>query len=665
MIKLKKPKSLSVKLVLMLAVILIVLNLIVTGCMTILIGIGMNNKQDAFLEQTTADAQKQVAQFIDKYEAVAEILAGSSQVQEIVNQADAARPISASEELGDVTATLKAVMSSCTDILGIGYGSVAENYIYTQEGKRLDVKLTERPYYSMASQETYVTQPYVDTATGEMCVSIAAPVRAGKNTTGLLVIDLKLTQISEFLKEMAFGNSGRIILLAEDNTIMGGQNAEQLGRNLEDIGVSGKIFKELESPSGEIVKYDLNGESRTGMVSRLPEGWKVLSAMSTSEYNAQTIRTTLYLILFLTIHTIVTAVLLCMIIVKKLRPISELNDGLRKISEGNLSAAILYKGDDELGEMADSMRSCIESLSSYVGEISAIMGRLAEGDLTVKSRVEFKGEFIPIQNSMFHFVDQLTEMMISISQASEQVSSGSEQVSSGAQALAQGATEQASSIEELAATITELSAAINTNSKMAQEASTNAEQVNGEIVESSEKMKHSLDMMEEIRSSAGKVGGIVKTIEDIAFQTNILALNAAVEAARAGQAGKGFAVVADEVRNLAAKSAEASKATTDLIGGMLTAIENGGESMRQTKQYMDNVVTEAAEITEVFRKISEASMQQFVSVSQVTLGTDQISSVVQTNSATAEESAAASEELSGQADMLKFLIAKFRLPGQE
>ncbi len=384
--------------------------------------------------------------------------------------------------------------------------------------------------------------------------------------------------------------------------------------------------------------------------------------MSTREYNAQTMKTTVYLILLLTLHTIVTAALLSRIIVKQLKPLAELNHNLRQISEGNLEAEVAHASDDEMGEMADSMRVCVESLSSYVGEISYIMERLSEGDLTVTSHVEFKGAFIPIQKSIFAFVDKLTGLMRSISQASEQVSSGSEQVSSGAQSLAQGATQQASSIEELAATIAELSATINANSEAAQAASRNAGQVNSLIVESSDKMNHSLKVMEEIRSSAEKVDGIIKTIEDIAFQTNILALNVAVEAARAGQAGKGFAVVADEVRNLAAKSAEASKATTELIGSMTSAIGNGSESMKQTKQYMDHVVEEAAQITEVFQKISEASSQQAGSISQVTLGTDQISSVVQTNSATAQESAAASEQLSGQAELLRQFISKFHLP---
>lgn len=199
---------------------------------------------------------------------------------------------------------------------------------------------------------------------------------------------------------------------------------------------------------------------------------------------------------------------------------------------------------------------------------------------------------------------------------------------------------------------------------MAQNASVNATHVNAQIAESGEKMNQSLELMQQIRTSAAKVSGIIKTIEDIAFQTNILALNAAVEAARAGQSGKGFAVVADEVRNLAEKSAEASKATTTLISSMVASIEHGSESMQETKQYMDNVVAAASEITAVFQKISEASERQSTAITQVTQSTGQISSVVQTNSATAEQSAAASEQLSSQAENLKNLTRRFRIEPQ-
>ena len=270
---------------------------------------------------------------------------------------------------------------------------------------------------------------------------------------------------------------------------------------------------------------------------------------------------------------------------------------------------------------------------------------------------------MPIQHSIEGFIQKLSAVMSSIQLASEQVFSGSDQVSSGAQALAQGATEQASSVEELAAAVTEISSTVKENHAIVKDAASGALQVNSDIVESGKRMRRqSLAFMTEIRERSNEISHIIKTIEDIAFQTNILALNAAVEAARAGQAGKGFAVVADEVRSLAGKTAEASNSTTSLIAASLAAVEKGTESMETTSKFMESVVEEAQKITDVFQNIANASERQSVSIEQVTQGIDQISSVVQTNSATAEQSAAVSEELSGQAQLLKDMLNRFTLP---
>lgn len=665
--KLSKPKKLSAVLMLWIGALLLSLNLIATVVMAFVTGAGMNNKQDDFLRQTAINAQKQVEQFVDKYISVTEILADGTSLQAIVKTGSRNVPISNAPELTDLTAVLQAAMEDCPDILGIGFANLEEDYLYTQDGTRVDVRLSERSYYDMAKQGTYVTQPYVDTVTGELCISVATPVYDGSRVSGILIVDLNMAQISEFLEQLSFGTSGRVILLAGDNTIIGIDDNELLGRNFSEIGVSENILAALESPDDNtIVKYDLNGVDRIGALAQLSGGgWKVISAMSVQEYNAQTVKTLVNLVLVLLLSTLIVVAVSRVVITRRLRPISELNEELKAISEGRLQVAMTYESEDEVGEMAAALRLCSENLSSYVHEIDRLMTHLANSDLTAMPEVEFMGDFIPIQHAISESMRKLTDLMRGISQAADQVSASSDQVSGGAQALAQGATEQASSVEELSNTITELSATVRENSEMAQMASENATRVNGEIIESSEKMEQSLRLMEEIRTSAGKVDEIIKSIENIAFQTNILALNAAVEAARAGQAGKGFAVVADEVRNLAAKSAEASQATTELIGSMVSSIRKGSESMQETKRYMDNVVADAAEITEVFHRISQASEQQSISILQVTQGADQISSVVQTNSATAEESAAASEELSGQAQMLKDMIGQFRLPHEK
>ncbi|MFR8069322.1 MAG: methyl-accepting chemotaxis protein [Clostridium sp.] len=660
--KLLRSKKLSAVLTVWIGALLVSLNLIATIMMTFVTGAGMNDKQDDFLNQTALNAKKQVEQFIDKYISLTELLADDALLKNVIASANSLTPASDSPEMPDLIVTLQGAVEDFPDIMGIGFANLSEDYLYTQDGTRLNTRASERDYYEMGKEDTYVTEPYIDTATGKLCVSVTTPVYNGSRVDGILIMDLSMTQLSDFLDQLSFGETGQVILLSADNTILGIENKELLGKNFKEINISENLASKLENPDSTVIRCEISGKDIMGTTTRLSGGgWNVLAFMSVQEYNAQTVKSIINLVLILMVNTLIVVVVSCGLIRKKLKPISELNEDLKAISEGKLKVSMTYESEDEVGEMAEALRMCSKNLSAYVDEIDRLMTHLADSDLTAVPQVEFMGDFIPIQSAISQSMEKLTELMRGISEAADQVSASSDQVSDGAQALAQGATEQASSVEELTNTISELSVTVRENSEMARLASENVTRVNGEIVESSNKMEQSLKLMEEIRTSAGKVDEIIKSIENIAFQTNILALNAAVEAARAGQAGKGFAVVADEVRNLAAKSAEASQATTELIGNMVFSIKKGSESMMETKQYMDNVVSDAAEITEVFRKISQASEQQSVSVAQVTQGADQISGVVQTNSATAEQSAAASEELSGQAQMLKDMISQFKL----
>ncbi|MEG0273438.1 MAG: methyl-accepting chemotaxis protein [Hydrogenoanaerobacterium sp.] len=343
-------------------------------------------------------------------------------------------------------------------------------------------------------------------------------------------------------------------------------------------------------------------------------------------------------------------------------PVKACSKRLEQLADGDLHTDVPKSNSkDEVGVMLHSLEDTASFINAIIGDLGHGLGEMAKGNLTVTPTVEFKGDFAMIEKSMELILTSLNSTLGQINQASEQVSAGSDQVSSGAQALSQGATEQASSVEELAATITEISSQIKGNATSSQKASKEAEQAGFEMVESNKKMQALIEAMGEISNSSQQISRVIKTIEDIAFQTNILALNAAVEAARAGTAGKGFAVVADEVRNLASKSAEAAKSTTELIEGSILAVENGTTLANDTAKSFDVVVGNATTVSEIVSEISKASTEQANSIAQVTQGIDQISAVVQTNSATAEESAAASEELSGQAAMLKQLVGKFQL----
>lgn len=375
-----------------------------------------------------------------------------------------------------------------------------------------------------------------------------------------------------------------------------------------------------------------------------------------------TIRNT-YIIVSIAILLIIVICIIMITYVTKgvINPLILITEDSKKLAEGDLSFQIDVQSDNEVGELANALNTSVSELASYVRIIQQSMEKLAARDLNVEYQDAFKGEFSLIQQSIHSLINSLNGAFGKIQDASFSVKGAAEQLTSNTHLLAQGSTEQASTSEGLASTLNEISQQVKETASAAEDAKLQADHVSEEMLDSNRKMEELVLAMEEMTQSSKEIEKIIHTIEDISFQTNILALNAAVEAARAGEAGKGFAVVADEVRSLASRSAQASQDTAALITSSIAAIEKGVLIVNETAENLENTVERSREFTRTIGNISDIASEEAVSIATVTEGVSQIASVINSNSATLEESAASSQEMSTVAKRLDDLVREFKL----
>lgn len=344
-----------------------------------------------------------------------------------------------------------------------------------------------------------------------------------------------------------------------------------------------------------------------------------------------------------------------------LEPLHAIEDVAMELTEGNLHSTLEYHSDDEIGKLAHSMRKSIRILGTYVDDIDRSMKLFSEGNFDVHPEVEWRGDFVGILNSFMAFQASMAGTIKGIQNVSNEVSGAAEQVASSSNDLADGATNQAAVVEELTATVTGVSEQVEKNSQSAKEISVKVDELGNAISESNGKMHEMVDSMHEISEASKEIDKIITTINEIASQTNLLALNASIEAARAGEAGKGFAVVANQVNVLADQSAQAAKESATLIETSVKAVEKGMVIAGQTAAQLEEVAENSKVITTEVTNIAETLETQTTEIKQINEGIEQINDVVQTNSATSEECAAASQEMSSEAESLREMISKFKV----
>lgn len=538
---------------------------------------------------------------------------------------------------------------------------------------------SDENYKSCYSENKVIfTDPYVYTLNENtyLVSDIYVPIHTtdiAKNVMGVLHVKLNVDVFSDVIGNISIGETGYAIVVDRNGYIIAQPDSTLLAEHLSYIKLAedDSSYSSIAECTGKAINgetgfAEVKLEGKDKFVSYAPiedtNGWSCLMIATPSEHTGNIYKSIIIGSIVAAICFVLSVLLIIAIVKKIIKPVKQCSDQIVTLSHGDLHQPPLDFGnniDKEISQLSESTNLISKNINEVITDINNMLESLGKGDLTYKPADVYFGDFAPLKDSYEHIMISLNKIMNNINKAGQLVATGSQQVADAAGNLSGGATKQAASVEELSASLNEVAEKVNRNAARATDAADNSAKATSLVESGNEQMNGLLDAMREIDDTSKEIAKIIRTIDDISFQTNILALNAAVEAARAGEAGKGFAVVADEVRNLAGKVADAASTTTELIKNSIKAVENGTKIANQTAETLKEIVTTTTETTGLVSDISTACAQQAEAIEQITVGVDQISSVVQTNSATSEECAAFAQELSVQANVLDDMVSKF------
>ena len=560
----------------------------------------------------------------------------------------------------------KRLLEEEAQVSGFNYITIADSNGNNDKGDQIG----DQEFFKQAvNGVTCISSPLVKGDT-DIVFYIGAPIGStGKVLYGLLpykAFSDELTKIKIGESGYAFvtDKAGKTVIHPDAGNVSNPKDYFELAKQDPSYEPTAKIFKAMMDGKTDTGFSYYNGVRRLVGYTPLsgPEGWSVAVTTPLTQIEGN-VRLTLLMSVITGLLLLAVSILIVRVFAQRItKPILEATQRLERLAHGDLQDDVeLTKGKDESARLILALHNTIRELRSYIMDISHVLNAVANSDLTVTSSVEYMGDFVPIQTALKKILSSLNATLKNIACSAEQVGASSAQVALGGQNLAANSTEQAATTESLVSSLETVSSHIKDNAQYTLTIKDMTESAILETRQGDEEMKKLQESMVSIDSSSKKIQEIIHIIDDIAFQTNILALNAAIEAARAGEAGKGFSVVADEVRELAGKSADAAKQTTDLIHSTMESVAQGKRNTESTAVVFEKIVEQTNTIDTLVSKVYQSLKRQADSVAQLEDGMQKISMVTQSNSATAEESAATSEELLSQMQMLKELIMQFQL----
>lgn len=698
-----KNSSLSRKVALIMAIVLVVSFTVMAVIITTLTGRALSETVDANFEamaegnasriQAILDESALIAQNIQSY-IEREYDKGSTMTEE---EKGAATSMLYGTQMSGLNAEVESYMINemWSSILNsdniIGMGFQFEPYQYDSSMESYSVYLTEEdaqamvcePFadYSTYSAEVYYkipkerkapyfTEPYE--FEGIKRVIAAYPVLYKGEFQGSITLNIGLDKFKESVKINSRYPTMYSALFTETGVnVYDTESEEYIGNELEVyFDTSQESLDEVRAgfAAGEAFRLELSddGEYRTFYFVPIQAGnesWWSLTAVKNSDKNSAIMITVSAVIIISVISLLMVTLITVAVLRRSLNPLQNVVDAANEIAAGNFDVMLTADSQDEIGRLMQAFDDMTVRMKFIIMDLADLLGNMADGKFNAESKdtAAYVGQYHNIVEAANKINVSLSEMIRKIYRVSEQVSGGAEHVSGASQGLAEGASEQANSVEELNASVREMIGQVKKNTENADSAKQSMEVTKEAVDSGNTHMQHMVKAMHNIMDSSSKIQNIVKTIEDIANQTNLLSLNAAIEAARAGEAGKGFAVVADEVKSLAEESALATRDIVELIRNSIQAVEEGNRVAEETSQALAEIVKSTETVSEMVEEISAGGKVQEEYIGHISNAVEQISGVVQSNAATAEESAASSEELSAQAQTMRDLLADFEI----